>query len=381
MASVHPVTTPTKTGPTRTWQVRWRTPDGKQHKRHFKKKGDADKWATGRQAAKDRGEHGDPQKARTKLATYIEDTWWPTKINLKPKTADSYRGILKWEILPTFGTTSLARIQSTHIEQWLIDMNQAGKSASRIRQAKSLLHQILGHAARHDILPRNPATGIPTPTSSRQERQLRYITPTEIDRLADNVPDRYHALILLLGFTGIRWAEAVGLQRRHVGLQRITIETTLSEVNGHFYRVPPKTRSATRTVHLPVSIATDLAQHIDTYTEPEPDDLIFTSEGGGPIRAPNFRRRVWQPACEATGIDLTPHELRHSAASMMIDNGHPLDAVSKTLGHSSIAVTVDRYSHLYTDTAEELAARLDDLRAGNKLTAKKTSGTQGALHP
>ena len=122
MASVHPVTTPTATGTTRTWQVRWRTADGKQHKRNFKKKSEADKWATRCQAAKDRGEHGDPQRARTKLATYIEDTWWPTKINLKPKTADSYRGIVKWEILPAFGTTSLARIQSTHIEQWLIDI-------------------------------------------------------------------------------------------------------------------------------------------------------------------------------------------------------------------------------------------------------------------
>jgi len=71
---------------------------------------------------------------------------------------------------------------------------------------------------------------------------------------------------------------------------------------------------------------------------------------------------LWQPACERVGVDCTVHDLRHTAASIMLDNGWPIQNVSKTLGHSSIAITVDRYGHMFRDTEEALVARLDEAR-------------------
>ncbi len=107
-------------------------------------------------------------------------------------------------------------------------------------------------------------------------------------------------------------------------------------------------------------LADELAAHIGRYVEDDPDALVFTSTEGNPIRNSNFRRRVWTPALEAAGVDkLTMHQMRHTAASIMAAEGWPLQAVKEQLGHSSILVTADTYSHLFDESRDELAARLD----------------------
>ena len=311
------------------------------------------------EVAKDQGTYIDPGGGKTTLADYVTE-WWKVKTGLKPKTVASYKAVLKLEILPTFGATPLNRITSIDVEQWLVDMKTAGKSASRIRQSKNLLHQILAHATRWRRIGYNPTEGIRAPVTTTKKLP-RYITATEVDQIADAVPDRYRVLVLVLGYLGLRWAEAVGLQRHNIHLlkRRLHIESTLSEVEGEFHRVPPKTHEE-RDVVLPVFLADELAGHIGRYVEDDPDALVFTSPGGNPIRNSNFRRRVWTPALDTAGVDkLTMHQMRHTAASIMAAEGWPLTAVKEQLGHSSILVTSDVYSHLFDESRDELAAWLD----------------------
>ncbi len=162
-----------------------------------------------------------------------------------------------------------------------------------------------------------------------------------------------------MGYLGLRWAEAVGLQRHNTYLLKRRLHSTLSEVEGEFHRVPPKTHEE-RDVVLPVFLADELAAHIGRYVEDDPDALVFTSAEGNPIRNSNFRRRVWTPALEVAGVEkLTMHQMRHTAASIMAAEGWPLQAVKEQLGHSSILVTADTYSHLFDESRDELAARLD----------------------
>jgi integrase len=143
--------------------------------------------------------------------------------------------------------------------------------------------------------------------------------------------------------------------------KQLHIESTLSEVNGHFHRVAPKTHEE-RVVLLPGFLVDMYAAHMAKYVDGDEDALVFTLTEGQPIRSPNFRRRVWLPACERVSVECTIHELRHTAASLMLDREWPIVAVSKTLGHSSISVTVDLYTHMYRDTEEALVARFDDAR-------------------
>ena len=345
---------------TERFRARWRQDNGRQtSKGGFTSKSKAQTYGNQEEGAKHRGVSVDLGGGKTKLADYIEEEWWPTKV-LKPKTVASYRAILKLEILPRFGTTQLARITSIDVEQWLVNMKTAGKSASRIRQSKNLLHQILAHATLHRRIAYNPTEGIRAPVTTTKKLP-RYITAGEVDQIAAAVPDRYRALVYVLGYLGLRWAEAVGLQRHNIHLlkRRLHIESTLSEVEGEFHRVPPKTHEE-RDVVLPVFLADELAAHIGRYVEDDPDALVFTSAEGNPIRNSNFRRRVWTLALETAGVEkLTMHQMRHTAASIMAAEGWPLQAVKEQLGHSSILVTADTYSHLFDESRDELAARLD----------------------
>jgi len=345
-----------------TWRVRWREPGNpKLITKSFKRNTAATKHARQIERLLATGEYINPRNNRTTLTHYITDTWWPTK-SLKPKTVDSYRGILKLEIIPRFGDTPIGDISGADIETWLGDMTRDHKSGSRIRQSKTLLHQILGHAARHRHIRYNPADGIRASVTTIKKLP-RFITANEIDIIAAHVPARYRALVQTLGYCGLRWAEVVGLQRRDINLlkRRLHIRRTLSEVNGTFHDVPPKTW-AERDVVLPGFLVETLRVHLNEHVSAEPEALVFTQPDGGPIRNSNFRRRVWRPAVEAAAIEpLTMHEMRHTAASIMAEAGWSLQAAKEQLGHSSILITADVYSHLFDTSREELADRLDEV--------------------
>ena len=138
------------------------------------------------------------------------------------------------------------------------------------------------------------------------------------------------------------------------------LRESLSDVNGTFHFGPTKTY-ANRLVVLPGMVRDALAQHLEHTVEENDDALVFTSPQGTPLRLPNFRRRVWFPALEAAGLraNVRIHDLRHTAASLLIAQGAHPKAVQAHLGHSSIQVTMDRYGHLFPGDAEGLAEKLD----------------------
>ena len=205
----------------------------------------------------------------------------------------------------------------------------------------------------------NPAEGVALPRATK--REMRYLESAEIVKIAQAVPDRYESLVYVLAYGGLRWAEAVGLRRSRCVLlrSRLEITETLSEVAGQLHRVPPKNRRG-REVTLPAFLRDMVAAHIARFVDDDPDTLVFTTSTGTPLRSPNFRRNVWLPAIRATGNEgLRLHDLRHTAASLLISEGAHPRAVMEHLGHSSIRVSMDVYGHLFPSDMEDLAARLD----------------------
>jgi integrase len=169
----------------------------------------------------------------------------------------------------------------------------------------------------------------------------------------------------VLAYGGLRWAEAIGLKTKHLNLlrRRIDVRETLSEVGGQFHIVPPKTWEA-RTVAIPPFVADVLGDHIGHFTDAGSESLIFTTSGT-PLRASNFRRRAWYPAVAQIGQEgLRIHDMRHTCASMLIAAGAHPGLVREHLGHSSIRVTMDVYGHLYEDTKDEIAQRLQTIHRG-----------------
>ena len=138
--------------------------------------------------------------------------------------------------------------------------------------------------------------------------------------------------------------------------RRLFIAESASEIGGRLVWSTTKNHQ-TRSVPVPPGLLPELARACEGK---EPGDLVFTSSGGAPLRLGNWRRRVFDPACAAAGIvGLTPHDLRHTAASLAIAAGANVKAVQRMLGHSSAAMTLDVYAGLFGDDLDSVAALLD----------------------
>jgi integrase len=164
--------------------------------------------------------------------------------------------------------------------------------------------------------------------------------------------------VLVLAFCGLRWGEVAGLKVGRVNLlkRRLVVAETVSEVGGHLVWGTPKNHQA-RSVPIPVFLADQLAEVISGSS---PDALVFTTWRGRPLRNLNFRRDVFDKAAEDAGLSgLTPHELRHTAASLAVSAGANVKAVQRMLGHASAAMSLDVYSGLFDDDLDGVAARLD----------------------
>lgn len=113
---------------------------------------------------------------------------------------------------------------------------------------------------------------------------------------------------------------------------------------------------------IPACLRDLLAQHVAAFTEGAPDALVFTTDRGSPLRAANFRSRVWWPALDAAKLPRTLriHDLRHTCASLLIAKGAHPKAIQQHLGHSSIQVTFDTYGHLLSDAQDAIANALDE---------------------
>jgi integrase len=254
-------------------------------------------------------------------------------------------------------------IDTPDIEQWVAALVRDGLSPSRIRQAHGVLSQTLQAAARSKLVPSNPAREVENLPSIQKREQL-YLSSDETQRLAEAIDGRYRALVYVLGYCGLRIGEAIAVRRSSINLMRNEIRVTESatDVNGTLIFGATKTKQA-RTVAVPKAVIRELETHLDAHTGPEPDALVFTSPHGEPIRLQNFRRRAWKSVLDAAELPqrLRIHDMRHTAASLLINEGVSFKAVQEHLGHSSIVVTLDRYSHLNTENRRHVATVLDDL--------------------
>lgn len=203
---------------------------------------------------------------------------------------------------------------------------------------------------------RNPCTGVTLPRL--QSKEPRFLTAGQVRALADAVGDHYRPLVYVLATCGLRFGEATALQVRDVDLmrRRIRVARSVSEVDGVMVWSTTKTHQA-RSVALPAFVADMLAGHLAGKAA---EDLCFASPDGAVLRNQNFRKRGWDKAVLETGLDgLTPHDLRHTAASLAIDSGATVLAVSRMLGHSSPVLTLTTYAHLFDATIDELADRMN----------------------
>ena len=204
-------------------------------------------------------------------------------------------------ILPRFGATRIADVDEDLVAAWVAELTASGKAPATVRKAHQLLGQMLEAAVKTRRIPRNPAKWVELPRLEKAE--MRFLTPDQVDVLAETIDSRYRTLILVAAYTGLRWDEAAGLKIDRLDMLRgaLTVAETLSEVRGRLDLAEPKTAASRRRIALPRFVVDDLGRHLSQYLDP--DGWVFTAPNGGPLRRTNFRRRVWIPAVRESGLE------------------------------------------------------------------------------
>lgn len=299
-----------------------------------------------------------------------------TKLRLKPYTLRGYQSVLRVHILPEFGNIQLGKIDPILVQDWVAEMERSGLSSSMMRQSYQCFSAIMKAAVESGYLGRTPCVGVRIPKVPVRDKL--FLDEWQVSLLAGSVRKPYDVLVYVLAYGGLRWGEAVALQRKNCDLlrSRLHINESAAEISGTIHRGPTKTYEK-RTVVLPSFVWDALEGHLINNVERGAEALLFSAPKGGPLRYSNFRRRIWNPVVSELPelpSNLTPHHLRHTCASLLIKAGAHSKAVQGHLGHSSITVTMDVYGHRYPNEMDALADRLDaDHRQAAPTTIRRLS--------
>lgn len=338
------------------WQARWRDPGGRQRKKNFARRIDAQRWLDQMRAEMHRGQYIDPVAGKVRVQD-VAASWALGLGHLKESTAARYRGLLRTHVLPRFGTWPVAKVGHSDVRDWVHELSSAGLAPGTVRQAHRVLSLILDEAVQDERLARNPARRVPLPRARRLEP--RFLTAEEVRALIAAAGSE-GLTVAVLAFCGLRYGEMAGLRVRQVNFlrRRSVVAESVTEVGGRLVWSTPKTNRS-RSVPFPPSLTPQIEARC---AGKRPEDLVFTSPAGAPLRLRNWRSRVFDPACAAVGlVDVKPHDLRHTAASLAIASGANVKAVQRMLGHASAAMTLDVYAGLFADDLDAVAAALDGL--------------------
>jgi integrase len=314
----------------------------------------------------------DPTLSKITVGEWLPQ-WLARQVQLKPTTMVRYEVALRRQILPRWELVPLAKITHSDVSSWVHSLTDEGLAPATVRYAHRVLSLALTAAVRDGRLVRNVAEGVPLPRIVGKPK--RFLTHDQVQALAEACAP-YGTLLKVLAYAGLRWGELVALTTRRVDLKRRRIEVVeaITEVHGRVIVGTTKTNQR-RSVPIPRFLADELAAQLAGKT---PGDLVFTAPEGGVLRNTNFRPRFFDPAAEKAGLPgLTPHELRHTAASLAIAAGANVKAVQLMLGHASAAMTLDIYAGLFADNLDAVADRLDravvKLNADQMRTKRRTS--------
>jgi integrase len=338
-----------------TWRAHYRDPSGRQRSKSFHRKVDAQRFLTTVEAAKLTSAYVDPARSTLTVGLLL-DQWLAGKINLKASTRARYQSAVEVHVRPRWGTVPLSKVTFEGVQAWLAQLSASGMSGASVRKAHGVLNGVLKHAVRAKRIASNPADGVDLPPLD--ERKRRYLTAGEVTDLAQ-AAGRYRLAVLVLAYCGLRWSELAALRVGRIDLirRRLNIAEAMVEVNrGRIEWGTPKSHEA-RSVPVPRFLIDELAAHLAGKPA---DALVFTAPTGGPLRNRNARRDWFDDAARRAGVaGLTPHELRHTAASLAVSAGANVKAVQRMLGHASAALTLDRYADLFDDDLDAVAECLD----------------------
>jgi len=315
-------------------------------------------------------------------------TWMGAKQagGLKHSTLKRYQGLLNTHILPAFGSLPLSAVDRAKVREVVTVMNDQGLKPKTIKNALLALSAMYTDAIEDGHVQHNPALKpsklIQTPKRGEQVHVFTYEEECRILQTAHEHCPHYYPFILCLFRTGMREGEAVALRPEDVDLQERYVCVQRNFTAGQLSDTP-KSRQR-RTVDLSSDLVTVLKDYL-VVREAEAmlggqssEGWLFTTLQGEIIRSNNFRDRIWKPLLKAAGLPYRwVHATRHSYATRMIMSGANLVYVQKQLGHSSIQITVDLYTHWIERSKRNAVLEVDRLMMPPEADGCTSGCTQG----
>ncbi|WP_447712047.1 tyrosine-type recombinase/integrase [Mycobacterium sp. C31M] len=387
------------------YRVQYRTPDNRvTQRRGFKTKKDAEDFAATVHVSKLRGEYIDPAAAQITIGELGPD-WLARRTHLKPSSRRVEEVAWRVHVEPKWGRTKLADLRHSAVKSWVADMGREKRNADGevVRKAAGPVTVIRAHAVLAGILDdavadrrilTNPARKVKMPRKVRGDHN--YLTDEQVMALAEEAAagrgghDK-GVIILVLAYCGLRWGELAGLHVADIDplRRRIHVRRNAVNVGGTVEVGTPKTHER-RIVPMPKFVA----ELVAGVCRGKPRDaVVFPAAGGGYAKSPGahtwFEGAVTRcrntadearaaeakanPDADPTTLEfprVTPHDLRHTAASLAVSAGANVKAVQKMLGHASAAMTLDTYADLFDRDAEAVADAHDLRLSAAGLAAK-----------
>jgi integrase len=367
----------------KTWLVRvFMGRDGAGKRRYTNKtirgnKKDAETYLSKTQTQISSGTFVEP--SRLTIDEYL-DKWLEAaaRPRLSERTFADYSEVLKRYVRPKLGGKTLSKLQPLEIQELYSEMLERQLSARTVRGTHVVLSSALKQAVRWRMLFVNPAQSVELPKRTR--REMKALSPGEASAFLEAAKDDPHGLVFAFGLvTGMRPEEYLALQWKDVDLQKGTaaVQRTLCwrrQKGGGWYFGEPKTLQSRRTVPLPASIVTELGRHkvsqaearLKMGVEYQSLDLVFATTTGGPLHSENLATRNFKAIRDRAKLSssITPYSLRHTCATLLLLAGENPKVVSERLGHSSIVMTLDTYSHVLPSMQQAATEKLEKMLFG-----------------
>ena len=306
------------------------------------------------------------------------------KANCSQRTLDGYQSIIENHLIPALGHFQLKHLNQQTIQNYY-GIARESLSARTVHHQHRVLSQALKWAVRQGYLGRNPCELVDAPSSSKQNKTMSTLTPIEVEVLLDTAKDnQYYPIIYTAVSTGLRQAELLGLRWRDIDLDMLSISViqVLYKRRGVCEFKEPKTKHSRRRVSMTPKLALYLREYKADresifWQLGQPltlDSLVFGSLEGKPLDPGVLSHNFAKIAKRAGLKGVRFHDLRHTFASLMLLRGAKPKVISESLGHSSVAFTMDTYSHIIEGMQEDAMALLDEvLPAGVNGVSRKNN--------
>jgi integrase len=351
---------PTKRGVV--YDVRLRAPDGRQYKRRFRTRKEAETFEARELADRSRGGWVDPRRSSLTFREWAGE-WLARDPSKRPSSLARDESVLRNHLLPALGSRKLASISARDI-QHLVNAWAKAASPRTVRRQYDVVRAIFTAAVDDDRLVRSPCRNIKLPSIEQENR--RVITPEELARLAARLGADWLPMLYLGAVLGLRWGECAGLRVGRLDFSNRTLlvaEQRTRVRHGVMVSGPPKSVAGRRTLSVPAALMDLLADHLSRrrLTVDDVDAYVFCMPEGGPLDYAHWRVRYWLPATAAVGLPwLTFHDLRRANATALVTAGIDLKTAQTRLGHSDPRLTLAVYAQATTaadrDAADRVAA-------------------------